>query len=184
MLEKKFKNKKLIAGVLISIILVSSYAPFIADYINKLNLINNENEITDGIYDPNLAYYLYENNVSKSEYSFNAEEECFILVEIKDIDFTWFVLDGYIYNVSYGLNIIPVDFENPLEPHQILINSSNLDYFKSITVEPLFLAEGTLETLLCQDKEVNIQAGGPISILVRPTFAYNWLYIELKNANG
>lgn len=181
MFEQKFKNKKLIAAVLIPIILFSGYAPFLLEYLNKLNQSNND--IGDGFYDPNLAYYLYENNVENSEYNFNAEGECFVLVEIEDIDFTWFVLDNQIYNVSYGLNIIPVEFANPFESHQIFIQPSNLDYFKSLIVEPLILAENTLETSLNQNTTINFQAGGPISILVQPTFAYNWLYVELKDVN-
>ena len=85
--------------------------------------------------------------------------------------------------MSYGLNIIPTEFANPLESHQILIDPFNLEYFKSLTVEPLILAESTLQTTLNEDKVINFQAGGPISILVRPTFAYNWLYVELKDVN-
>ena len=181
MFEQKFKNKKLIAAVLIPIILFSGYAPFLMEYLNKLNQSNND--IGDGFYDSNLAYYLYENNVENSEYNFNAEGECFVLVEIEDIDFIWFVLDNQIYNVSYGLNIIPVEFINPFESHQIFIQPSNLDYFKSLIVEPLILAENTLETSLNQNTTINFQAGGPISILVQPTFAYNWLYVELKDVN-
>ena len=182
-IDLNFKNKKLIAAVLIPIILFSGYAPVLMQYLNKLNQSNNDNDPENGFYDPNLAYYLYENNVENTEYNFNAEGECFVLVEIEDIDFTWFVLDDQNYSVSYGLNIIPVEFANPDESHQILINTSNLEYFKSLTVEPLILAENTLETSLNQNATINFQAGGPISILVRPTFAYNWLYVELKDVN-
>ena len=45
------------------------------------------------------------------------------------------------------------------------------------------MTEGTLETTLDQETEINFQTGGPISILTRPTFAYNWLYVKLKDAN-
>jgi len=175
--EQNFSNKKLIAAVLIPIILFSGYAPVLMEYLNKLNQSSNDGDPGNGFYDPNLPYYLYENNVENTEYNFNAEGECFILAEIEDIDFTWFLLDSQNYSVSYGLNIIPVEFANPFESHQILINTSNLEYFKSLTVEPLILAENTLETFLNQNTTINFQAGGPISILVRPTFAYNWLYV-------
>ncbi|MFX1442485.1 MAG: hypothetical protein ACFFHV_03635, partial [Promethearchaeota archaeon] len=175
-----FNKKQKIAFTLISIILFSGYAPLLADYLNRFNQPNDDME--NG-FDPNLAYYLYENNVV-SKYKFNAEGECFIIVEIEDINFTYFILDGQIYYVSYGLNIIPINFANPNESHKILIDPSTLEYFKSLTVEPLFLATGTLETSRDLDSVINFQAGGPISILIRPTFAYNWLYVELKNASG
>ena len=174
--EKIIQNKKVIALVLTSIILFSSYAPFLAEYLNRFNQPNSN------IGDPNLADYLYEHNVDKTTYNFKAVGECFVVVEIEDINFTEFILDNQLYTVSYGLNIIPVDFSNPT--HELYIQFSDLQYFKSLTVEPLILAAGTLETSKTQDKVINFQAGGPISILVRPTFAYNWLYVELKNASG
>ncbi len=150
----------------VPIILFSGYAPVLMEYLNKLNQSNNDNDPENGFYDPNLAYYLYENNVENSEYNFNAEGECFILAEIEGIDFTWFVLDDQNYSVSYGLNIIPVEFANPDESHQILIDLPNLEYFRSLTVEPLILAENTLVTSLNKNTTINFQAGGPISILV------------------
>ena len=179
--NKIIEKKKLITLILTSVILFSGYAPFLAEYLNRFNQPNND--IEDG-FDPNLDYYLYENNVVSTKYKFNAEGECFVLVEIENIDFTWFVLDGLIYNVSYGLNIIPVNFADPYESHKIVIYPSNLDYFKSLTVEPLILAGGTLETSLDQNTEIDFRAGGMISILTRPSFLYNWLYVELVNETG
>jgi len=158
-IEQNFKNKKLIAAVLIPIIIFSGYAPLLIAYINNLNSSSNNGAPGNGSFDPTLDYYLYLNNVESTEYNFNAEGECFILAEIEDIDFTWFLLDDQNYSVSYGLNIIPIEFANPLESHQILIDPFNIEYFKSLTVEPLILAESTLETSLNDETEINFQAG-------------------------
>ncbi len=120
--------------------------------------------------------------MTNADYTFDAKGECFIIVEIEGIDFTWFALDGEkIYEVSYGLNIFPIKFGESYESHQIIMDISNLEFFKSFTVEPLIIAEGILNTRLDQDSEIEFQAGGMISILVRPTFAYNWLYVALEN---
>ncbi|MFX0188828.1 MAG: hypothetical protein ACFE8A_13970, partial [Candidatus Hodarchaeota archaeon] len=169
-------SKKLIAVAIISIILLPISIPILSEFFN-LNDIERDKNINSA---QSFDNFLYVNDVDSTEYYFNAKGECYILVEIEDIDFTNFTLDGQIIDVSFGLNILPIKFSDSFTPHQITLNP---EYFKSLTIEPLFLAEGTLETTLDQETEINFQAGGPISILTRPTFAYNWLYVELKDAN-
>ena len=39
-------------------------------------------------YDPDLADYLYEDNVSQTNYSFNAMNESYIMCEIQNTDYT------------------------------------------------------------------------------------------------
>ena len=175
--KKIIENKKVIALILTSIILFSGYAPFLAQYLNTSNTSETESK--------NQANpsFLYLNNVTKADYTFDAKGECFIIVEIEGIDFTYFALDGDVYEVSYGLNIFPIKFGDSFESHQIIMDTSNLECFKSFTVEPLTITEGILNTRLDQDSIINFQAGGMISVLTRPSFLYNWLYVELKNAN-
>jgi hypothetical protein len=176
--KKIIQNKKFIALILTFIILFSGYAPFLAQYLNTSNTSETEskNQLNPS--------FLYLNNVTNTDYTFDAKGECFIIVEIEGIDFTWFALDGEIYNVSYGLNIFPIKFGESYDSHQIIMDISNLEFFKSFTVEPLIIAEGILNTRLDQDSIINFQAGGMISVLTRPSFLYNWLYIELVNETG
>ena len=175
---KKNKKSKLASLLIISIILFSGITPILSNNINKLN--SNPKESGYGV-DP----YLYLDEVQGSSYFFRAEGECYIIVEIDDIDFTSFMIDGEAYNVSYGLNIIPIEFANdPYASHNLEIDPLQIQYFKSLTVEPLFIAEDEINVNLDQETEINFKAGGPISILTRINFSYNWLRVELQNQSG
>jgi len=174
---KKLKLK-LTALAFISIILLSGYTPLLSNHINKLNL-NPKQSISLG------NQYLYLDDVTQTPYDFRAQGACYILVEIEGTDFTYFMLDEEIYEVSYGFNIFPVKFSNnPYKTYTIEIALENRQYFKSLTVEPLFIAEDEIEVNLIQDTAINFQVGGPISILTRINFSYNWLRVELKNETG
>ncbi|MFX1481394.1 MAG: hypothetical protein ACFFCI_25220 [Promethearchaeota archaeon] len=169
---------KLTALALISIILLSGYTPFFISYIYKSD--SNPNGKV-GLVDQ----YLYLDEVNQTSYDFRAQGACYILVEIEGTDFTYFMLDEDKYEVSYGLNIFPIRFSiNQYEIYTIEIDQQNLQYFKTLTVEPLVIAEGEIDANLSQDTAVNFQAGGPISILARINFSYNWLRVELQNGTG
>ena len=133
--------------------------------------------------------YLFLDEFTATEYYFSAQGEYYIIAEIEGTDFTYFTLDNQIYEVSYGYNIFSLKTSDFLlwQNSVIRIDPSNLQHFKTLTVEPLFLSEGEVETYLDDDieisenVEVNFQAGGPISILFRINFPYNWLRVELQN---
>ena len=167
---------KLTASAILCILLLSGFTPFLNSIVNKLNSNPNPN--------PSLTpKYLHLDEVSKTSYEFYAQGACYILVEIEGIDFTYFTLDEDFYEVSYGLNIFSVEFSNnPYKTYTIEI--PDYQYFKTITVEPLVIAEGEIDVNLIQDTAVNFQAGGPISILTRINFSYNWLRVELHNGTG
>ena len=169
---------KLTALAVISIILLSGFTPFLSKSLYALR----SNEV-GGIADEGEEY-LYLSEVSETSYEFHPKGACYIIVDIVGIDMTHFTLDSQIYEVSYGLNIIPIDFSNQIESHAINIEQENLQYFKSLTVEPLFLAEDEIEVTLDQNTKINFEAAGPISILTRINFLYNWLYVELQNESG
>ncbi|MFX0142208.1 MAG: hypothetical protein ACFFDN_51695, partial [Candidatus Hodarchaeota archaeon] len=133
-----------------------------------------------------ISNYLYLSSVETGEHYFFAEKECYILVEIEGTDFTTFTLDEVEYTLSNGLNKIKEFFSQglsgfPANTHRIEIDSTQLDYFKSITVEPLLIHEGAVTTDLINYIDIPFKAGGLISILIQPEFTYNWLYIEVDN---
>ena len=169
---------KLTAVVFISIILFSGYSPFISNYINELNLNPKQSiSLPD--------QYLYLEEVNETSYDFRAQGPCYVIVEIEDIDSTHFMLDGENYEVTYGFNMFPIQFSNnPYKIYTIDIDPQDLPYFKTITVEPLFIAEGEIDVNLNQNTTLNFQASGPISILTRINFSYNWLRVELQNETG
>ncbi|MFX1297614.1 MAG: hypothetical protein ACFFD2_22545, partial [Promethearchaeota archaeon] len=76
---------------------------------------------------------------------------------------------------------IPITFSESLEIHNITLESN---YFQSLTIEPLFLAEGEVEVNIYEEKNetISFDAGGLISILLKPNFSYNLLYVGLDNS--
>ena len=172
---KKYKLK-LTAILILCIILSSGYLPFLSNIINEYYSNSPRNS---GIDDE----FLYLNDITETSYKFHARGPGYVLVEIEGIDFTNFMLDNEIYEVSYGLNIIPKKFYI-YKTYKLEIDPLNLQYFKSITIEPLFICDGEIDVSLYETTEIIFKAGGPISILTRPTFAYNWLYLELQNETG
>ncbi len=126
--------------------------------------------------------YLYLNDPAAGTYVFTAKEECYIFVKVKDIDFTEITLDGEILELSYGLNMFPKLFEQEFTNHELVIDPENSEFIQWIAIEPLFIAEGVLESL-DQNTAIDVPfiAGGYITILLQPNFLYNWLYVELDN---
>jgi len=147
--------------------------------------LNNTKDITkspeDSFQIQSGSPYLFLTTVNQTEYLFSARKECYLIVEIENTGFTNFWLDSEAYQVSYGSNYITKVFSEEFTDHLIRIESSNMQFFKSITVEPVFLAQGYVNLTLNRTYAVNFNAGGAISILLRPDFAYNWLYLEVDN---
>ncbi len=147
--------------------------------------LNNTKDITkspgDSFQIQSGSPYLFLTTVNQTDYLFSARKECYIIVEIKDTGFTNFWLDNEAYQVSYGINYITKVFSEEFTDHLIRIESSNVQFFKSLTVEPVFLAQGNVNVTLDRSYAVNFNAGGAISILLRPDFSYNWLYVEVDN---
>ncbi len=132
-----------------------------------------------------LEEYLYLNEVTETEYESRPKGACYIIVDIVGIDFTSFMIDDDVYEVSYGLNIIPINFSNiPFKSYRLQFDPVDLPYFKSIAIEPFFLAEDEVELILGQETSISFQAGGPISILSRINFSYNSFSVELINNIG
>lgn len=177
--------KSVIVVVIISSILLSNITPVlpirqfgtedIAEAVD-FKQISSDN--------PYIDNFLYEKEITQSKYVFEAKDECYLIAEIEGIDFTVLDFDGQIFELSYGLNVFPMEFGNNFEIHFLNIGFENLEYFKSLSVQPLIISEGFIETELFYDSVLNFHASGMISILTRPEFAYNWLYAELRNESG
>ena len=177
-LIKTITKLKLTSLLIISIMVLSGITPILTNNINELNL------------DPKQSInlpdkYLYLEEVSQTSYDFRAQGPCYVIVEIENINFTHFILDGENYDVSYGFNMFPIRFSNnPYKIYTIEIDPEDLQYFKTITVEPLFIAEGEVDVNLDQPTEIDFKVGGPISILSRINFSYNWLRVEIIDKFG
>ena len=132
--------------------------------------------------DEPVPNYLYEFPVTKESYKFKAKGECYVIANVKNTDFSSFVIDDeQFYEVSYGFNAIPITFSESLEIHNITLE--NHAHFQSLTIEPLFLAEGDVDVNLDEGVYENItfDAGGLISILLKPNFSYNLLHVRLDD---
>ncbi|MHA2251721.1 MAG: hypothetical protein ACXAD7_15260, partial [Candidatus Kariarchaeaceae archaeon] len=131
-------------------------------------------------YNPNLADFLYEDSIDQTSYPFNAYNESYIMCNIQNTAYANFTFNNTMYNVSYGLNTIPIDFGVINESYSIGISQYDIDreIFDWIIVEPLFIKEGVIEVNSTSTNDIEFDAGGPITILLQPDFSYNYLYLE------
>ncbi|MFW9874014.1 MAG: hypothetical protein ACFFG0_12980, partial [Candidatus Thorarchaeota archaeon] len=181
--ERRIKYKYgLIACFIIGITLFSSLIPFI-DY-NFAKFSKNDQLLPKSIwFDPKLADFLYDDSIDETTYPFNAYNESYIMCKIQNTDFTTFTFNNSVYNVSYGMNIIPVNFGTVNQSYSITISQSdaNNDIFDWICVQPLYIKTGNINVNLDTTTDISFHAGGMISILIQPNFSYNWLYVEVDN---
>lgn len=158
---------------IITTIVTATVIPIVLYNLNLFNTIP---------FDEGIEPYLFLDEVNNTSYSFWAIGECYTIVEIEDVDFTSFMIDSETYQVSHGLNIIPMEFPNdPDNSHQLQLDPQDVQFFKTITIEPLILAENEVNVSLDLPTGLVFKAGGPITILTRIDFSYNWLRAEIIN---
>lgn len=178
---KKSKSR-LISLILIFCILFSEFSGELGYHVNPNTKSSGINGLENHLFTGN---YLFVNNLTSNKYIFSAKGECYILVDVDNTDFSFFYLDGEKYDVSYGFNALRRRFSNPmasddeLSNHTLEIDPSELQYFKYVCVEPIYLAQGNVNVTLNETNEIDFKAGGVISILVQHSFPYNWLYLQL-----
>ncbi len=179
-IKSKFKSR-IIAIIFTLTILFSGYTWIFDEFFYELHKNAEKNDNLMRAYDPSLGNYTYIEDITQSVYEFNAKGECYILADLKGIDFTCFELDDIQYNLSYGINIFTKDFGNEFTAHTLEFQQSDInnDHFKWVCVEPLFIAMDNITVNLDQPEIIYFNAGGPISILMQPNFFYNWLYLEV-----
>ena len=164
-LTRKSKSKiKIVATVLIALILMSEIIPLIKVKGN-------------GESPPQYLYLRYPGYLS---YNFTAKGACYLYADVEDTDYITVTLDGEDFVLSYGINIFPVEFSESYEVHNVTFPGSASSCIKSFAIEPLYLAEGNVNTSLDEDTVIMFKAGGLVSLLVQPNFSYNWLYVEVN----
>ncbi|MFX1400245.1 MAG: hypothetical protein ACFE8V_03245 [Promethearchaeota archaeon] len=123
--------------------------------------------------------YLYESYPNIQSHRFKAKGECYVIIDVINIDFTYFTLDDVLYQLSYGLNTFHMKFSDDFKTHNIMLPLNPSNYIKQLVVQPLILAEGSEDTYSHNKTSVWFDAGGLISILLKPEFSYNELYLEI-----
>jgi len=125
-----------------------------------------------------VSEYLYLSYPDQEEYKFSAEEECYVIIDVINIDFTYFYLDDEPYQLSYGLNTFHMKFSD--EIHKINLPPNPNNFIKHLIVQPIILAEESDLTVSPDIKtSVWFYAGGLISVLLKPDFSYNELYLDI-----
>ncbi len=144
-------------------------------------LTENDKEENIKFFDPHASDYLYVGDVNQTTYPFNAYHESYIICDIQNRAFTSFDLDQVEYDVSYGLNYIPIDFGNEQQTYTITISQDDADndVFNYLLVQPLIIKEDVIEVNKDTYTDISFDGGGEISLLTCPCFAYNWLDIKL-----
>jgi hypothetical protein len=171
-------RKIVILVILLSTLLVSESITLFSNFSNNSIIeppLDRQKIKTSG----NNYYFL--DGITQIGYSFDAKHECYILTELSGTDFTTFELDSQIYDVNYGLNIIPIDFGNSSTLHSLTFEQDDIDdqNFEWFAIQPLILEENETVVSLDDTFSMSFFAAGTVAILVQPSFSYNWLYLEL-----
>jgi len=105
------------------------------------------------------------------------------MCKIQNTDYTTFTFNNSVYNVSYGLNIFPIDFGSMNASYTITISQDDVndDVFDWISVQPLYIKSDNIDVNLETPTNILFYAGGMISILLLPNFTYNCLYLEVDD---
>ncbi len=178
--KKKYRHG-LIACLIITLTLFSGLTPFLDD--NLLGSGRNNDKLKGSWYNPDFPEYLYEDDVDQTLYNFSAKEECYIITDIKNTDYTTFTFNDTQYDVSYGLNVLPVDFGENFNSYNISISQDDIDndIFDWISVQPLYIKEDIITVNMVTPEEILFNGSGLISILLQPNFTYNCLYLEVDD---
>ena len=175
----KTKHRKLIILLfLLCCLLLSEGTTLLSNFTNTFN---NESPIYEQKINSSANNYYFIDGITVTGYSFDAKFECYIITELSGIDSTTFELDSKIYDVSYGLNIIPINFGNSTSLHSLIFEQNDVDdqNFNWFAVQSLIIEHN--ETIVSIDDTFTTSffASGTVAILVQPSFSYNWLYLEL-----
>jgi len=174
------KKRKIKYGVIAVIIIFAMIAPGVYKFID---IPSGGKRKEDNIL--GSSSFLSEVDVDEPSYSFYAWNESYIVCRVHNAPYANFTLDGQVYNVSYGMNYIPINF---------LVNKSYLltfeeedisaDVFDWFVVEPLLIDYGYVEVNPVTPTEINFNAAGLVSFFIRwnhtkqNDFTYDDLYIE------
>jgi len=176
-------NLKKITALLICCLIISEYFALMDNerfHFDEVDLQDEDHAVLSdfSIYTGN---YLFLSEINSSQYRYTARGECYLLAEIENMGYSSLTLDGDEYELTYGLNFIPKRFGDEFTNHTLEIFPTDLQYFNFLCVEPMFLAQGIQNTTLNCYQSIEFRAAGPISILIKPHFLYNWLYVQVDN---
>ena len=183
-MKKTDKKTKWKYGLLAIFFIFAMTAPEVYQFINLG--INNKQTQPKSWFDPRLSDFFYDDTIDEPSYNFNAYNESYIVCKIQNTAYANFTLDGIIYNVSYGMNYIPIDFGNINQTYTVNFDSDDIsaDVYDSFTVEPVIIKSGLIEINPDTTSNIVFNASGLISFLITwdctsfNNFTYDELYVE------
>jgi len=137
-------------------------------------------------FDPRLSDFFYDDTIDETSYNFNAQNQSYITCKIHNTPYANFTLDNKVYNVSYGMNYIPIDFGNQNKSYTVTFDSEDItnDVYDWFVVQPVFVASGDVVINPSTTTDITFDAGGLVSLFLTwntndfNNFTYDELYIE------
>ncbi|MHA1192226.1 MAG: hypothetical protein ACTSP9_08005 [Promethearchaeota archaeon] len=156
---KKTKNKIKRNSIIATTIL---FTILFAEFIPCINLPVWDQTSEEIWYEPNLADYLYEDSINETVYEFNAMDASYIICKIQNTDYTSFTFNETQYPVSYGLNMIPIDFGTENSSYSITISQDDVDnnVFDYLCVQPLSIDYDIIDVNLKTPVSLSLNMGG------------------------
>ncbi|MGB5912150.1 MAG: hypothetical protein WBH31_13235 [Promethearchaeia archaeon] len=178
------KKRKIKYSVIAVIIIFAMIAPGVYKFIDIPS--GGKKNVDDKWFDPYLSAFFSEDDVDLSTYPFNAWNESYAIFKIRNTAYSNITLDGQMYNISYGMNYIAIDFGEENQSHTLYLDPTdvNNDVYEWISVQPVVIKSGFIDINPVTTTSINFEAGGSVSFLLywnmtkNNNFTYDELYVE------
>ncbi len=202
-LDSKSSLRLKIKGVFL--IIFGIFTPIIISTIGNQIIERNLDFTSDDIfeYNPFTKYnkWLYSSNV-KTDFKFDNDffythysgcNQSYLVSQVSGTDFCDVIIDGpdesHIYQLSNGENQISLMHDYEWSTYTIKISEEYIEHIDYLCIQPFFLSVGLPEIEYSKDgfisqsdlHEIKFQAIGSISILLKPDFYLNQLYLKIDD---
>ena len=183
-MKKTDKKTKWKNGLIAIFFIVAITAPDVYKFIDFRTV--NEKTQPKSWYDPRLSDFFYDDTINETSYNFNAYDESYIVCKIQNTAYSNFTLDGTIYDVSYGMNYIPIDFGSENKSYTVTFDPDDISakVYDWFIVQPVIIDSGIVAINPSTPTNITFKAGGLVSFFVLwnctsfNNFTYDELYVE------
>ena len=181
---KRQTKKQWKYGLITMFLIFAMTAPVVFKFI-EFETVNKKPQPISW-FDPKLSDFFYNDTINETSYNFNANNESYIVCKIHNAPYANFTLDGTIYNVSYGMNYIPINFGLENKSYTVLFDQSDItnDVYDWFVVQPVVIDSDSIDINLATPTDISFDAGGFVSFYIRwnytsfNNFTYDQLYVE------
>lgn len=182
-MKKTDKKTKWKYGVLAIVFSLAFVAPEVFQFVDFGTVEKNQ---PISWFDPNASDFFYDDTIDETSYPFNAHNESYIVCKVQNTAYANFTLDSVVYNISYGINYIPINFGNENKTYTVTFHSYDIsrNIYDWFTVQPVIIDSGNVAINPDTTTDLTFESAGLISFFIiwdcsiLNNFTYDELYVE------